>query len=112
MVESYLQNSSVGMTKQQYFEMCETLGSEPVEEEIPVEYQDFPDEIQLAISIYRLLRDEWEYMGGTYTGKNLNGIFELFEVYNIDQVDKKYYLELIHVIDAIRINETRKNAKD
>ena len=112
MIHSYLQNASVGMTKEQYFEMCETLGSEPVVEEIPVEYSDFPNEIQLAISIYRLLRDEWEYMGGTYTGKNLNGIFELFEVYNIDQVDKRYYLELIHVIDAIRISETRKNAKD
>jgi hypothetical protein len=109
MFESYLQNSAVGMTKDQYFEMCETLGSEPIEAEIPVEYNDFPDEIQLAISIYRLMRDEWEYMGGTYTGKNFNGIFELFEVYDIDTLDKRYYLELIHIIDSIRIQETRKN---
>jgi len=108
MIESYLQNTAVGMTKEQYFEMCETLGSEPVEEEIPVEYDDFPDEVQLAISIYRLMRDEWEYMGGTYTGKNFNGIFELFKVYEIHALDKRYYLELIHIIDGIRIQETRK----
>jgi hypothetical protein len=108
MFESFLQNSAVGMTKEQYFEMCETLDSEPIEEEIPVEYGDFPDEIQLAISIYRLMRDEWEYMGGTYTGKNFNGVFELFEVYDISPVDKRYYLELIHIIDTIRIQETRK----
>jgi hypothetical protein len=108
MIQSYLQNANVGMTKDQYFEMCETLGSDPVEDQIPVEFNDFPDEIQLAISIYRLMRDEWEYMGGTYTGKNFNGIFELFDVYNIEQLDKRYYLELIHIIDGIRIQETRK----
>jgi hypothetical protein len=103
-----MQNGSVGMTKEQYFEMCEALGSEPLQSEIPVEFSDFPDEIQLALSIYKLMRDEWEYMGGTYTGKNLNGIFELFEVYEIDKLDKRYYLELIHMIDSIRIKETRK----
>ena len=111
MFESFLQNASLGMTKEQYFEMCETLGNEPVEEEIPVEYDDFPDEVQLAISIYRLLRDEWEYMGGTYIGKNLNGIFQLFDVYDIEESDKRYYLELIHIIDAIRIQETRKSSQ-
>jgi hypothetical protein len=103
-----MQNTGVGMTKDQYFDMCELLGSDPIQSEIPVEFLDFPDEVQLALSIYKQMRDEWEYMGGTYTGKNLNGIFELFEVYGIDQVDKRYYLELIHMIDSIRITETRK----
>ena len=106
-----MQNSSVGMTKEQYFEMCETLGSSPVESEIPVEFSDFPDEVQLALSIYRVLRDEWEYMNGNYLGKNLNGIFELFTVYEIEQKDKRYYLELIHIIDSVRIDEIRKTNK-
>lgn len=99
------------MTKEQYFEMCDMLGSEPVESEVPVEFDDFPDEVQLALSIYRMLRDEWEYMNGNYLGKNLNGIFELFEVYGIEFNDKKYYLELIHIIDSIRIDEIRKTNK-
>ncbi|CAB5218546.1 hypothetical protein UFOVP218_28 [uncultured Caudovirales phage] len=103
-----MQNSAVGMTKEQYFEMCETLGSEPIESEIPVEFEDFPPEMQLALSIYKQMRDEWEYMGGNYLGKNLNGIFELFEVYGIETEDKRYYLELIHTIDSIRIIEIRK----
>lgn len=108
MITSYMQNSAVGMTKEQYFEMCETLGSEPIESEIPVEFEDFPPEMQLALSIYKQMRDEWEYMGGNYLGKNLNGIFELFEVYGIETEDKRYYLELIHTIDSIRIIEIRK----
>ena len=111
MVTSFMQNSSLGMTKEQYFEMCETLGSEPLESETPVEFDDFPDEVQMALSIYRVLRDEWEYMNGNYLGKNLNGIFDLFDVYDLDPKDKKYYLELIHIIDSVRIAEIRKTNK-
>jgi hypothetical protein len=106
-----MQNSSLGMTKEQYFEMCETLGSQPLESETPVEFDDFPDEVQMALSIYRVLRDEWEYMNGNYLGKNLNGIFDLFDVYDLDPKDKKYYLELIHIIDSVRIAEIRKTNK-
>jgi len=111
MVTSFMQNSSLGMTKEQYFEMCETLGSQPLESETPVEFDDFPDEVQMALSIYRVLRDEWEYMNGNYLGKNLNGIFDLFDVYDLDPKDKKYYLELIHIIDSVRIAEIRKTNK-
>jgi hypothetical protein len=102
-----MQNATVAMTKEQYFDMCEQLGSEIVESEIPVEFDDFAMEVQLALSIYRMLRDEWEYMNGTYLGKNLNGIFELFDVYEVHPKDKKFYLELIHMIDSTRIDEIR-----
>ena len=102
-----MQNATVGMTKEQYFDMCDQLGSEPVESEIPVEFDDFAMEVQLALSIYRMLRDEWEYMNGTYLGKNLNGIFELFDVYEVNPRDKKFYLELIHMIDSTRIDQIR-----
>jgi|APGre2960657404_1045060.scaffolds.fasta_scaffold05417_2 hypothetical protein len=102
-----MQNGSVAMTKEQYFDMCDQLGSEPVESEIPVEFDDFAMEVQLALSIYRMLRDEWEYMNGTYLGKNLNGIFELFDVYEVNPRDKKFYLELIHMIDSTRIDQIR-----
>ena len=33
------------MTKEQYFEMCEMMGSEPVEDEIPVEFDDLYSEV-------------------------------------------------------------------
>lgn len=103
-----MQNSAVGMSKEQYFDMCEQLGNEPVDSEIPIEFDDFPLEAQTALSIYKVLRDEWEYMAGNYLGKNLNGIFEVFDVYNIEASDKRFYLELIHMIDSIRIEEIRK----
>jgi hypothetical protein len=106
-----MQNASLGMTKEQYFDMCENLGSEPVEEEIPVEFDDFPLEVQTALSIYKILRDEWEFVGGNYLGKNINGIFEVFDAYDIEPCDKRFYLELIHMIDSVRIDEIRKQKK-
>mgnify|MGYP006279453383 CR=1 FL=1 len=96
------------MTKNQYFDMCEQLGTEPVESEIPVEFDDFPAELQTALSIYKIMRDEWEFVGGNYLGKNINGIFEIFEAYEVDPKDKRFYLELIHIIDQVRIDEIRK----
>lgn len=103
-----MQNAQVGMTKEQYFEMCELMGSEPIESETPVEFDDFALEVQVALNIYKILRDEWEFVGGNYLGKNINGIFEVFEAYDIEACDKRFYLELIHMIDQTRIDEIRK----
>lgn len=88
--------------------MCEQLGNEPVESEIPIEFDDFPLETQVALSIYKVLRDEWEFVGGNYLGKNINGIFEIFKAYELDSKDFRFYLELIHIIDQVRIEEIRK----
>ena len=69
---------NLGMTKESYFEMCEMMGSEPVESEIPVEFDDFPLEVQQAFNAYRMLRDEWDTMNGNYLGKSLIGVVSSF----------------------------------
>lgn len=102
MIESYMQNAEVGMTKETYFEMCEALGSEPVAEEIPVEIVDFPVEMQEVLEIYRMLRDNWDTMNGNYLGKHFIGISDLFDIAEIDFVDRKLYLTLLHIVDNIR----------
>jgi hypothetical protein len=60
------------MDKQAYFEMCEMLGSEPLEDEIPIEIDDFPGLVQEALHLYSYLSDIWEGMSGTYMGKDLS----------------------------------------
>ena len=35
------------MTRERYFKMCEQLGQEPKEEEIPLDASDFPDIVYL-----------------------------------------------------------------
>jgi len=93
------------MTKAAYFEMCEQLGNEPIEEEIPVEFDDFYYEVQQAFIVYRMLRDEWEGMNGIYLGKSLVGIKEIFSVCEIDPQDYKIILTLVQTIDRIRQDE-------
>lgn len=102
MLESFFQNMSVKMTKEMYFEMCEALGNEPVEEEIPIEIDDFPDEVQEAISIYYKMRDEWDTMNGVYLGKNYAGFSDILDILEIDHIDRKFLLELISIMDSIR----------
>lgn len=99
------------MTKDQYFEMCEALGSEPIDSEIPVELSDFPYEIQETFNIYYLLSDIWDGMNGTYQGKNTSIVFNLFDLYKIDKEDQLVYLMFIRGIDSVRkrlINEKAK----
>lgn len=93
------------MTRNQYFEMCEMLGTEPVDSEIPIEYEDFPMEVQQAFSVYRMLKDEWEGFNGIYLGKSFIGLTEVLDYMEIDHSDRKLIVQLIKVIDTIRSNE-------
>ena len=90
------------MTKQQYFEMCAMLASEPVDSEIPVEYDDFPLEVQDALRIYSSLQDNWDYMGGNYIGKNLQGFRDILEISGVEATDYKTMYDLILEIDRMR----------
>ena len=93
------------MTKDQYFEMCEAMGNEPVETEIPVEFEDFPLEVQQAFNAYRMLRDEWDTMTGSYLGKSLIGVKDVLEATEIELSDQKLIIMLIRTIDAVRSEE-------
>ena len=102
MLHSFFQNISVGMTKEQYFEMCEALGSEPDENEIPIEMDDFPPEVQEGIGVYYKMRDEWDTMNGIYLGKSFAGFADILDILEVPFEDRKYLLEWISVMDAAR----------
>lgn len=99
------------MTKHQYFEMCEMLGNEPIESEVPVEFEDFPLEVQQAFNVYRMLRDEWDTMNGNYLGKSLIGIKDVLEATEIEQSDQKFIIMLIRMIDNVRSDEINNKKK-
>jgi len=80
------------MTREAYFELCEVMGNQPVEEEIPVEFDDFPIEVQQAFGVYRMLRDEWDTMNGLYLGKTLIGIKDILEATEVNQTNKSSLL--------------------
>lgn len=91
-----------------YFEMCEALGNEPVESEIPVDLEDFPVEIQEVLELYKFLKDDWEPMSGSYMGKHFIGILDILDLFEIDSRDRKIYLSLLYMIDSIRSKEIKK----
>jgi len=93
------------MDREQYFEMCEMLGNEPVDSEIPVELDDMPLEVQEALRIYNNLQDNWDYMGGNYIGKNITGLRDILDLYEIPREDHKTTYELILIIDIIRAKQ-------
>jgi hypothetical protein len=90
------------MTKETYFEICEALGTEPVESEIPVEYDDLTLEVQEALRIYNNLQDCWDYVGGNYIGKNLSGFLDILTIFEISKEDYRSIYELVMHIDRIR----------
>lgn len=90
------------MTRDKYLEMCEMMNSEPVESEIPVEYDDFPLEAQQALSVYRMLKDEWEGFNGLYLGKSFIGLTEILDYMEVDAADRKLTVQLIKLIDSVR----------
>ncbi len=90
------------MTKERYFEMCEMMGVEVTESEIPVEYSDLSLDVQASFGIYAKLRDEWDPMDGRYLGKSYAGILDIFEILEVPKEDRKQTLELINSIDSYR----------
>lgn len=102
MLKSYFQNMSVGMTKDAYFEMCDALGSEPLPEEIPIELDDFPIEVQQSIAVYYKLRDEWDNFNGVYLGKSYAGFTDIIDILEVPKEDRKNLLEWLNIMDTTR----------
>jgi hypothetical protein len=91
------------MSKEAYFEMCEMLGQEPIEEQIPVEVQDLPELIQTCFVVYSLLADNWDPMGGNYLGKDYSLVFRLLELYDVtERSETLLCLDMLQHIDSVR----------
>lgn len=90
------------MTKEVYFEMCEQLGTEPLEDEIPLDMEDFPELVQQCFILYGLLTDKWDSMAGQYLGKDYNIVFNLFDVYQVEPEERLLTLGFLQQMDSIR----------
>jgi hypothetical protein len=91
------------MSKDAYFEMCEMLKQEPIEEEIPLELADFPELVQQCFVVYGILPDQWDSMGGGFMGKDYSIVFNLFQVYDIvDSAEVLLCLDFLQHMDGVR----------
>lgn len=90
------------MSKEAYFDMCAALNSEPVDSEIPIDYEDLHTDVQEALVIYSKLKDEWDTMNGSYMGKSYAGILDIFIILDVPIEDRKTMFDLIGIIDKHR----------
>jgi len=90
--------------------MCEAMGSEPIDSEIPVSIASLPEDLQLAFVLYYKIPDRWDGMSGTYLGKDLGCFKAIADIMEIDNI--KVSLDLILLIDSVRseiLAEKQKN---
>lgn len=85
-----------GITREQYFMICEQMGRDPVPEDIPIEPDELSFETQQALLIFSVLPDQIEGMNGIWLGKNFAGIGDIFDFYGV--VDRRQVFELLIII--------------
>ena len=100
------------MTKESYLDMCEQMGTEPIDTEIPVDLEDMPIEIEEAYHVYSLLPDKIDSFNGIYYGKALEHSPSILDFLDIES--KKDILTLILIIDSVEreeINRKKNNGR-
>ena len=83
------------MTQDQYIDMCEQMGWEINEEEIPKDPSVFSVQVQQALMLLNILPDKWEGMSGTWMGKDYAGLEAIMNIYEID--DRREVFDLVQV---------------
>jgi len=96
------------MTRDKYLDMMEQLGKEPIEEEIPPDWEDLPEIVVQAVSAFNMLGDR-AYPEIGYTGKDYTNLSHYIDIYGIE--DKEYFLELLAWLDARAIKQSSEMMK-
>jgi len=92
--------------------MCEMLGTEASEDQLPMELEDLLRETRVALKIHSSLKDTWEGMNGVYLGKSLQGLDTLFSIYRVDTASYKIYvLNMINYVDYYIYKDVERKKK-
>jgi len=96
------------MTRSKYLDMMEQLGKEPVQEEIPPDWEDLPEIMMCAVATFNMLGDRiFPEIG--YTGKDYTNLQHYLNIYSIE--DTEYFLEILSWLDSRAIKKSSENLK-
>jgi|TARA_B110000977_G_C10859817_1_gene409285 hypothetical protein len=88
--------------------MCEQLEQEPIENEIPPDWEDFPEVVQHAINTFNQLGDRvFPEIG--FVGKDYTNLSHYLEVYDVN--DKEFFLEILSWLDSRAIKKSSEDLK-
>ena len=72
------------------------MGTEPREEDIPIDASSLCWEVQQALLLSQALPDIWEGMNGSWLGKDYSGLTAIMDIYDMDsRQDTFEYLKII-----------------
>jgi hypothetical protein len=86
------------MDLDQYLQMCEQMGWEPRDEEMPKDPSHLSYNVQGALILYNALPDIWEGMSGTWMGKDYSGLMDIMDIYQLE--NKREVFELLKVAEG------------
>jgi hypothetical protein len=88
--------------------MCEQMGQEPKEEEIPPDWEDFPELAIIAINTFSQLGDRLVPDIG-YLGKDFTNLPHYLEIHGIE--DKELFLEILNYLESRAITQSQEQLK-
>ena len=89
--------------------MCEQMGWEPKEEELPQDGSNLSLECQQALTVLNSLPDIWEGMNGTWLGKDYSGLGTIMDIYEID--DRRAVFTLLKEAESLLGNYYTQQSK-
>ena len=101
-------NLDTGMTKEKYLRVCEQLGKEPTDKEMPPDMEDFPDIVQEAINTFNMLGDR-VYPDIGYVGKDYTNLPIYLDLYEVQE--KELFLRILAWLDARAIKKSSEALK-
>ena len=96
------------MTRDRYLDMIDQLGKEPIEEEIPPDWEDLPEIVIQALSTFNNLGDR-VYPEVGFVGKDYTNLPFFLEVYGIE--DTEFFLEILSWLDSRAVKKSSEQLK-
>jgi len=96
------------MTRDRYLTMCEQLGKEPLDTEIPPDWEDFPDIVIQALNTFNMMGDRVVADIG-YLGKDYTNLPIFMEVWGVE--DKELFLDILHFLETRAVKQSQEVMK-
>lgn len=98
------------MTAERYFNLCEQLNQEPVESEIPPDWGDLPEIVQIALNMYSRLGDRLVAELG-FVGKDYSLLETLLKQEGLHPSDEELVVEVITWLENRQIKRSADHLK-
>ena len=96
------------MTAERYFEMQTQMGLEIIEEDIPPDWEDFPEVVIDAVNTFNQLGDR-VYPDIGYIGKDYTNLPLFLDLYVIS--DKEFFINILTWLDSRAIKKSQDQLK-